>query len=113
MSRDRHQVDEWVNRLPLTYRFPRSVEEAFGPGHRHVDAIQIQGEPSDAAEDRKALLGVGVVALVLLLVFGVMSMTTRPASQTRALIQAQEGLQCVPDALPPGYTCTVSKEPMR
>jgi hypothetical protein len=110
MSRDRAEVDEWVNRLPLTYRFPRSVEQAFGPGQRHVDAVEIGGQKS---RGDAVALAVSVVVLVGLLVAGVLSMATRPASQTRALIEAQEGLQCVPDALPPGYVCTTAKEPAR
>lgn len=108
MSHERHQVDEWVNRLPLTYRFPRSVEQAFGPGQRHVDAVDIPGPKSRG--DTVALL---VSALVLfgLLVAGVVSMATRPSPGQ--VIQTAGDRQCVPDPLPPGYVCTTAKEPVR
>lgn len=49
---------------PLTYRHPRTLEQAFGPGGRHLTAGR---RPLFDAEDRAVLAACAVGAVSLLL----------------------------------------------
>lgn len=59
---NRHALNCPRERL-LTYRYPRTLEEAFGPGHREVHAIAPQ--PTDKA-DNPVLVACALAVAVLL-----------------------------------------------
>lgn len=49
---------------PLTYRSPRTLEEAFGPGQR--GPLNEDGVPFFDAQDRPVMVTVAVIGLALL-----------------------------------------------
>lgn len=53
---------------PAFYIFPRSMEQAFGPGHRHLDVGPEPMHPSDKLVMRAS--GLGLVALVVMALAG-------------------------------------------